>query len=41
MCDNRVGENVAHFLVGCGEFDQDRLVLLNDVQNCGGQRVVG
>ena len=27
MCDNKV----AHFLVGCGEFERDRLVLLDDV----------
>ena len=36
MCDNRVGENVAHFLVGCGEFERDRLVLLD-----GACRIVG
>ena len=31
MCDSRVGEDVAHILVGCGEFERDRLVLLDDV----------
>ena len=37
----RVEEDVAHFLLGCGEFERDRLVLLDNVQNCVGQRVVG
>ena len=27
MCDNGVGEDVTHFLVGCGEFVRDQLVL--------------
>ena len=31
MSDNGVGEYVAHFLVGCEEFEGDRLVLLDDV----------
>ena len=31
MCDNRVGEDVAHFLVGCGEFERDWKMLLEDV----------
>ena len=31
ICDSRVGEDVAHFLVGCGEFEIDRPVLLDDV----------
>ena len=34
ICDSGVGEDVAHFLVSCGEFEGDRLVLLDD-QNCG------
>ena len=29
MCDGGVGEDVSHFLVGCGEFERDRLVLLD------------
>ena len=31
MCASRVGEDVAHFLIGCGEFERDQLVLLDDV----------
>ena len=31
MCDSEVGEDVAHFLVGCREFERDWLVLLDDV----------
>ena len=31
ICDSRAGEDVAHFLVDCGEFERDRLVLLDDV----------
>ena len=31
----RVKEDVAHFLVGW-EFERDRLVLLDNVQNCVG-----
>ena len=31
MCDSGVGEDVAHFLVGCGEFERDWQVLLDDV----------
>ena len=27
ICDSGVWEDVAHFLVGCGEFDRDRQVL--------------
>ena len=30
MCANRVGEDVAHFLVG-GKFEEYQLVLLEDV----------
>ena len=30
MCDSRVGEDVAHVLVGCGEFERDQLALLDD-----------
>ena len=30
MCDSIVGEDVAHFLVGYGEFERDRLGLLDD-----------
>ena len=29
---------MAHFLVGCVEFERDWLVLLDDVQNCRGAR---
>ena len=39
MCDSRVGEDVGYFLVGCGEFERDRLVLLDEA--CRGQKVVG
>ena len=31
MCDSRVGKDVDHFLVGCGEFKIDRQVLLDGV----------
>ena len=31
MCDSGVGEGVAHFLLSCGLFERDRLVLLDDV----------
>ena len=31
MCDSRVGKNVAHFRVCCGEFERDQLVQLVDV----------
>ena len=31
MCDSGVGEDVAHFLVGCGKFERDQLVMLDDV----------
>ena len=31
ICDSRIGEDVAHFLVGYGEFERDGLVLLDDV----------
>ena len=31
ICDSGVGEDVAHFLVGCVEFERDWLVLLDDV----------
>ena len=37
MCDSGVGEDVA-FLVGCGEFERDRLVLLDDVCRIVGAR---
>ncbi len=30
-CDSGVEEDVAHFLVGCGEFERDQQVLLDDV----------
>ena len=29
ICDSGVGEDVSHFLIGCGEFEGDRLVLLD------------
>ena len=32
---------MAHFLVGLGEFERDRLVQLDDVCRIVGQRVVG
>ena len=31
MYDSGIVEDVAHFLVGYGEFERDRLVLLDDV----------
>ena len=31
ICDREVGDDMAHFLVGCEEFERDRLVLLDDV----------
>ena len=31
MCDSRVGEDMVHFLLGCGEFVRDRLVVLDDM----------
>ena len=31
MVSDGVGEGVAHFLVGCGESERDRLVLLEEV----------
>ena len=40
MCDSGVGEDVARFLMGCGEFERERLVR-GRVQNCECQRVVG
>ena len=27
MCDGRVGEDVAHFLVGCGEFERSAVAV--------------
>ena len=36
--DRGVGEDVAHFLVGCGEFERDRLVLLDDAYRIVGGR---
>ena len=38
MCDSGVGEDVAHFLVGCGEFERGGLVLLDDVCRIVGAR---
>ena len=38
MCDSGVGEGVAHFLVGCGEFERERLALLDDVYRIVGTR---
>ena len=38
MCDSGVGEDIAHFLVGCGEFERDGLVLLEDVCRIVGAR---
>ena len=31
MCNSRAEESVAHFPVGCEEFEKDRLVQLDDV----------
>ena len=31
MCDSGVGEDVGDLLVGCGEFEGDGLLLLDDV----------
>ncbi len=31
ICDSRVGEEMVHFLIGCGEFERDSQVLLDDV----------
>ena len=36
ICDSGVGEDVAHFLVDCGEFVRDQLVLLDDVVDLWG-----
>ena len=30
ICDSRVGEDVPHFLVGCGEFERDRQMPLEN-----------
>ena len=38
MCDSRGGEDVAHFLVGCGEFERNWLLLLYDVCRIVGAR---
>ena len=38
MCDSGLGENVAHFLLGCGEFEKDQLMLLDDVCRIVGSR---
>ena len=38
ICDNRVGEDVAHFLVDCGELERNWLVLLDDVCRIMGAR---
>ena len=38
ISDSGVREDVAHFLVGCGEFERDQLVLLDDVCQIGGSR---
>ena len=38
MCDSGVGEDMAHFLVGCGEFKRDGPVLLDDVCRIVGTR---
>ena len=31
MCETKVMENMAHFMEDCGEFERDRLVLLDGV----------
>ena len=31
MCDSGVGEDVTHFMVGCGGFERDWLMLLDDM----------
>ena len=38
MCDSGVGEDMADFLVSCGKFERDRLVLLADVCRIVGAR---
>ena len=38
MCDSGVGEDMAHFLVSCGEFERERLALLDDVYRIVGTR---
>ena len=38
ICDNGVREDVADFLVDCGGFERDRLVLLDDVCRIMGTR---
>ena len=40
-CDSGIGEDVAYFLVGCGEYLRDQLVFLDDVCRIVGARVVG
>ena len=41
MCDSGVGEDVAYFLIGCGKFERNWLVLLDNVCRIVGARVVG
>ena len=38
MCDSGVGECLANLLVGCGGFERDRLVVLDDVYIIVGTR---
>ena len=37
-CDSRLWEDVAHFLMGLGEFERDRQMLLEDVCRIVGTR---
>ena len=42
MYDSGVGEDWAHFLLGCGKYERDRLVPLDNVcRIVGTQSVVG
>ena len=38
MCDSGAEEDIAHFLVGCGEYQSFRLLLLGDVRRIAGSR---
>ena len=38
ICNNQAEENVAHFPMGCGEFEKDRLVQLDDLSRILGTR---
>ena len=38
ICDSRIGEDVARFLVNCGEFERNRQLLLEDLCRIVGTR---